>query len=109
MCVCICVPLVGLLCYVSMLIQNKFMHICRELCHHKEAYVRRSVLFAAACIVIAVHPTYIASALVEGNVDISAGLEWIRMFALEVAESDTDRECYMVTKLTMKLFLFISF
>lgn len=67
--------------------------------------MRRSVLFAAACIVIALHPTFIASALLEGNVDISAGLEWIRTWALEVAESDIDRECYMVRKGNLKPFL----
>lgn len=61
--------------------------------------MRRAVLYAAACIVIAVHPTYIATALLEGNTEISAGLDWIRTWALEVAESDTDRECYMVRKL----------
>lgn len=65
--------------------------------------MRRSVLFAAACIVIALHPTYIASSLLEGNADISAGLEWIRTWALDVAESDTDRECYMVRKGNLKL------
>ncbi|KAF7834703.1 telomere length regulation protein TEL2-like protein isoform X1 [Senna tora] len=75
----------------------------REVCHHKEAYVRRSVLFAAACIVIALHPTYIASALLEGNFDISAGLEWIRTWALDVAESDSDRECYMMAMKCIQL------
>lgn len=73
--------------------------ICREVYQHKEAYVRRAVLYAAACIVIALHPTYIATALLEGNTEISAGLDWIRTWALEVAESDTDRECYMVRRL----------
>ncbi|KAK7282002.1 hypothetical protein RIF29_10458 [Crotalaria pallida] len=66
----------------------------REICHHKEAYVRRAVLFAASCILVALHPTYISSALLEGNIEISAGLEWIRTWALDVADSDTDRECY---------------
>ncbi|XP_054809149.1 uncharacterized protein LOC129311141 isoform X1 [Prosopis cineraria] len=75
----------------------------REVCHHKEAYVRRAALFAAACIVIALHPTYIATALLEGNTDISAGLDWIRTWALEVAESDTDRECYMMAMKCIQL------
>ncbi|XVF54627.1 hypothetical protein PTKIN_Ptkin05aG0196600 [Pterospermum kingtungense] len=66
----------------------------REVCHHKEAYVRRAVLFAASCVLVALHPSYIASSLVEGNLEIAEGLEWIRIWALQVADSDTDRECY---------------
>ena len=79
------------------------LNTCREVCHHKEAYVRRAVLFAAACILVALHPTFIASALLEGNVQISDGLEWIRTLALDVSESDTDRECYMVSKRNLQL------
>lgn len=60
--------------------------------------MRRAVLFAAACVLVALHPTYISSALLEGNVEISTGLEWIRTWALDVAESDTDKECYTVSK-----------
>ncbi|RDX87738.1 Telomere length regulation protein TEL2-like protein, partial [Mucuna pruriens] len=66
----------------------------REVCHHQEAYVRRAVLFAAACVLVALHPSYISSALLEGNAEISTGLEWIRTWALDVADSDTDKECY---------------
>lgn len=70
----------------------------RAICHHKEAYVRRAVLFAASCILVSLHPSSVASSLVEGNLEISKGLEWIRSWALHVAESDTDRECYTVRK-----------
>ncbi|KAG5537118.1 hypothetical protein RHGRI_024526 [Rhododendron griersonianum] len=66
----------------------------REICHHMEAYVRKSVLFAASCILVALHPSHVASSLIEGNAEISRGLEWVRTWALHVAESDTDRECY---------------
>ncbi|KAI4343658.1 hypothetical protein L6164_010980 [Bauhinia variegata] len=75
----------------------------REICHHKEAYVRRAVLFAAACILVALHPSFVASALLEENVEISSGLEWIRTWALNVAESDTDRECYAMAMTCMQL------
>ncbi|MED6212573.1 hypothetical protein PIB30_084738 [Stylosanthes scabra] len=75
----------------------------REVCHHKEAYVRRAVLFAASCVLVAVHPTYISSALLEGNVEIASGLEWIRTWALDVVESDTDRECYMMATKCLQL------
>lgn len=70
---------------------------CREICLHKEAYVRRSVLFAASCVLLSLHPSYVATSLVEGNTDISNGLEWVRTWALRVTESDTDRECYSVS------------
>jgi telomere length regulation protein len=76
---------------------------CREVCHHQEAYVRTAVLFAAACILVALHPAYVSSALLEGNVEISNGLEWIRTYALDVADSDTDKECYTVRKENLKL------
>lgn len=69
---------------------------CRGISHHPEAYVRKSALFAASCILLALNPTYVASALVEGNTEISRGLEWVRTWALSVAEADTDKECYMV-------------
>ncbi|CAM0945392.1 unnamed protein product [Alopecurus aequalis] len=65
----------------------------REVSQHAEAYVRRSVLFAASCILIALHPSYVASILIEGNQDISTGLEWIRTWALRIAEADPDTEC----------------
>lgn len=60
--------------------------------------MRRAVLFAASCVLVALHPTYISSALLDGNVEISTGLEWIRTWALDVAELDTDKECYTVSK-----------
>ncbi|GLT29900.1 hypothetical protein SLA2020_047330 [Shorea laevis] len=75
----------------------------REICHHKEAYVRRAVLFAASCVLLALHPSYVASALIEGNVEISKGLEWIRLWALEVADSETDRECYTMAMSCLQL------
>lgn len=69
----------------------------REICHHKEAYVRKAALFAASCVLLSLHPSYVATSLVEGNVEISSGLEWVRTWALHVAESDSDRECYTVS------------
>nr|XP_043607857.1 telomere length regulation protein TEL2 homolog isoform X2 [Erigeron canadensis] len=68
----------------------------REISHHAEAYVRKAVLFAASCILLALNPTYVATALVEGSSEISRGLEWVRTWALSVAESDTDKECYLM-------------
>lgn len=70
----------------------------REISNHPEAYVRRSVLFTASCILVALHPSFVASAVAEGNIEISEGLDWIRRWALKVAESDTDRDCHTVSK-----------
>lgn len=64
--------------------------------HHAEAFVRRSALFTASCILLSLHPSHIASALVQGNDDISRGLEWLRTWALHVAETDTDTQCSSV-------------
>lgn len=66
--------------------------LCREIFNHAEAYVRKSALFAASCILVALHPSFVASALADGNQDISRGLDWIRTWALHVVESDPDNE-----------------
>lgn len=70
--------------------------VCRGISHHAEMYVKRSVIFTASCILAALHPSYVASALVEGNHDICRGLEWVRTWALHIAESDPDTECSTV-------------
>ncbi|XP_043695771.1 telomere length regulation protein TEL2 homolog [Telopea speciosissima] len=75
----------------------------REVSHHVEAYVRRSVLFAASCILEALHPSFVASALVEGNAEISNGLEWIRTWALHVVESETNTECSTMALTCLRL------
>lgn len=75
----------------------------REVCYHKEAYVRRSVLFAASCVLMALHPSYVASALVEGNPELSKGLEWVRTWALNVADTDTDKDCYTMAMTCLQL------
>lgn len=81
----------------------------REISHHTEPYVRRSVLFAASCLLVALHPTHVASALVTGNTEIPKGLEWIRTWAHHIAESDMDRECYTVSKNLKEMKLYASF
>ncbi|KAF4395042.1 hypothetical protein G4B88_017912 [Cannabis sativa] len=75
----------------------------RGICHHKEAYVRKAALFAASCVLSSLHPSYIASSLTEGSLEISKGLDWVRTWALHVAESDTDRECYMMAMTCLQL------
>lgn len=73
----------------------------RALSHHAEAYVRRSALFAASCILVALHPSHIASAMIEGNQEISNGLEWIRAWAVHISESDPDAECSRVCVISL--------
>lgn len=46
---------------------------------------------------MSLHPSFVASAITEGNLEVSKGLEWIRMWALNIVESDVDKECYMVS------------
>ncbi|KAJ6760854.1 TELOMERE LENGTH REGULATION PROTEIN TEL2 FAMILY MEMBER [Salix purpurea] len=75
----------------------------REICHHKEAYVRKAVLFAASSVLVSLHPSFVASALTEGNLEVSKGLEWVRTWALDVVESDTDRECYTMAMSCLQL------
>jgi hypothetical protein len=45
----------------------------------------------------------VASSLIEGNQDISTGLEWIRTWALQIAEADPDTECSSVSKVLRPL------
>ena len=66
------------------------------------------MLFAASCILISLHPSYVASSLIEGNHDISTGLEWIRTFALQVAEADPDTECTSVSTVIITGLSYIS-
>ncbi|KAJ3675463.1 hypothetical protein LUZ60_004505 [Juncus effusus] len=75
----------------------------RDVCNHAEAYVRRAVLFAASCVLLALHPSYVASALIEGELEISSGLEWIRTYSLRVAETDSDTECASMAMNCLKL------
>ncbi|KAL8142000.1 hypothetical protein V2J09_015032 [Rumex salicifolius] len=81
----------------------------RSVCHHKEAFVRKSVLFAASCTLMALHPSYVATALTEGNQEVLRGLEWIRTRALDITESDTDRECYTMAMACLQLHAEMSF
>ncbi|CAA7056461.1 unnamed protein product [Microthlaspi erraticum] len=75
----------------------------REVCNHPEAYVRRAVLFAASSVLVALHPSYVVSSLAEGNLEIARALEWIRTWALQIADSDIDRDCYTMALSCLQL------
>ncbi|KFK34152.1 hypothetical protein AALP_AA5G107400 [Arabis alpina] len=75
----------------------------REVCNHPEAYVRKAVLFTASSVLVALHPSYIVSALVEGSLELARALEWIRTWALQIADSDIDRDCYTMALSCLQL------
>uniref|UniRef100_A0A1J3F7I5 Telomere length regulation protein TEL2-like protein n=2 Tax=Noccaea caerulescens TaxID=107243 RepID=A0A1J3F7I5_NOCCA len=75
----------------------------REVCNHPEAYVRRALLFAASSVLVALHPSYVVSSLAEGNLEIARALEWIRTWALQIADSDIDRDCYTMALSCLQL------
>ncbi|MCO5612769.1 hypothetical protein L7F22_067039 [Adiantum nelumboides] len=60
---------------------------------HPEVYVRRATLYAVSRVMISLHPSLVKNAISGGDVEIGSGLEWIRKWAIEVAENDTDQEC----------------
>ncbi|KAI5083844.1 hypothetical protein GOP47_0000013 [Adiantum capillus-veneris] len=60
---------------------------------HPEVYVRRATLYAVSRVMISLHPSHVKNAISGGDVEIGTGLEWIRRWAIEVAENDTDQEC----------------
>lgn len=65
----------------------------KQISSHPEAYVRRASLYAASRIMVSLHPSQVANAISSGDVDIASGLDWIRGWALRVAEDDSDTEC----------------
>lgn len=75
----------------------------REISNHPEAYVRRSAIFAASRILISLHPSFIATALSGGDHEISRQLDWIRNWALHVAEVDSDYECSVMATACVQL------
>lgn len=65
---------------------------CRGISKHEEAYVRRAALYAASQVIQALHPSQVASAVAGGDETIAKGLDWIREWALGIAENDVDSE-----------------
>ncbi|KAG0456568.1 hypothetical protein HPP92_024356 [Vanilla planifolia] len=51
------------------------------------------MLGVSSSILVSLHPSFVASALIEGNQEISNGLEWIRTWALHITESDPETDC----------------
>ncbi|CAM6043737.1 unnamed protein product [Sphagnum compactum] len=64
----------------------------RGISKHEEAYVRRAALYAASQVIQSLHPSQVASAVTGGDETIAKGLDWIREWALGIAENDVDSE-----------------
>lgn len=45
---------------------------------------------------MSLHPSHVMSAINGGDEEIVFGLDWIRTWALKIAEDDTDHECSSV-------------
>jgi telomere length regulation protein len=77
--------------------------ICRAVANHPEAYVRRAALFAASRVIVALHPSQVVMAITSTDSNITSGLEWVREWALGIANNDPDSDCATVS------FLYVNF
>ena len=73
--------------------------ICRAVANHPEAYVRRAALFAASRVIVALHPSQVVTAFTGTDSNIASGLEWVREWALGIANNDPDSDCARVSYL----------
>lgn len=90
----VCIECVSLHPEASLLAPNLLnMLSSKKISNHPEAYVRRATLYAASRIMVSLHPSHVATALNVGDFEIAGGLDWIRAWALQVAENDSDAEC----------------
>ncbi|KAG0631011.1 hypothetical protein M758_1G220500 [Ceratodon purpureus] len=65
----------------------------RAVANHPEAYVRRAALYAASRVIVALHPSQVATAITGTDSSITSGLEWVREWALGLANNDPDSDC----------------
>ncbi|KAJ7516652.1 hypothetical protein O6H91_22G066200 [Diphasiastrum complanatum] len=75
----------------------------QAIANHLESYVRRSALYAATRVIISLHPSAVVNALKGGDAVLVSGLEWIREWALHIADHDTDTECSMMAMACVQL------
>lgn len=68
----------------------------RAVANHPEAYVRRAALYAASRVIVSLHPSQVVSAVTATDSSIATGLEWIREWALGIADNDPDGDCSTV-------------
>lgn len=74
-----------------------FTLICRAVANHPEAYVRRAALYAASRVIVALHPSQVVTAITGTDSSIASGLEWVREWALGIANNDPDSDCASVS------------
>ncbi|KAL3696884.1 hypothetical protein R1sor_010960 [Riccia sorocarpa] len=75
----------------------------RQISLHNEPFVRRAALYGASCVMGALHPTDVVSSLFGGVGNMANNLEWVREWALDVANNDSDQECSMVAMACLQL------
>lgn len=68
----------------------------REISNHSETFVRRTALFAASRVLVALHPSDVVASLTTGVSSLVANLEWVREWALDIAMNDVDEDCSAV-------------
>lgn len=69
----------------------------RAVATHPEAYVRRAALYAASRVIVALHPSQVVTAITDPDSNIGSGLEWVREWALGIANNDSDSNCAAVS------------
>ena len=58
--------------------------------------MRQAALGAACEVMLALPPAYVGAALGGGDAAVASGLEYIREWALLVADGDSDEDCRRV-------------
>ena len=58
--------------------------------------MRRAALYAASRVIVSLHPSQVVSAVTATDSSLAAGLEWIREWALGLANNDPDGDCSTV-------------
>lgn len=58
--------------------------------------MRRAALYAASRVIVSLHPSQVVSAVTATDSSIATGLEWIREWALGIADNDPDGDCSTV-------------
>lgn len=89
------------MCFVSRVSNGKALRLgflYREISSHSEVFVRRTALFAASRVLVALHPSDVVASLTGGVSSLGSNLEWVREWALDMAMNDVDADCSMVRK-----------
>ncbi|CAM6129063.1 unnamed protein product [Calypogeia fissa] len=75
----------------------------REISSHSETFVRRTALFAASRVLVALHPSDVGASLTAGVSSLVSNLEWVREWALDISMNDVDADCSMMATACVQL------